>query len=358
MGLERQQLFTDPNQETNAMRSVTLRHAILIVSLIASTSVARSAQSDSSRIVREVGDAHLAAVTRDDLQRQLKLGLPVNELPDYSFAAAERRSKEAAEWLSKLARVRPGGLAHEETLSVDVLTHQLQTRIDATHSFYFAPQVTPYASPIGPMAQAFAVMPLSTAGDRARYLARLHDMKKLVATLATNVAAQARRGIRIPKPELALVEGFLKSLAVTGEASPFRPAAARLATMSTTGRATFLQNVDTEIQTAIASPIGGLARSLRGDYAASAPEAVGLSQYPGGLEFYRSLVKSYTTMDVTPEDVHAIGLANVAKINAEMAKIREELKFTGTQAEFKASLRSNPKLFPNTPEEIGDSLMS
>ncbi len=340
------------------MRNTTFKHPLLIIGLFAAATAAPAAESDSSRIVREVGESYLQAITRENPLRQLKLGLPVKELPDYSFAADERRSKDAADLLLKLSKIQPAELAYEETLSVDVLRRQLQTRVDGPKGFYFRPQVTPYSSPIGPMAQVFGGMPLAKPEDRVRYLARLGDIRKLAGTLAATIDGQVARGIRISKPELVLVDGFLKSFAATGEASPFRPAAARLQALPARDREAFLKSVDVKIETVVAPSIASLATSLRGDYAAKAPDSVGLSQYPGGLEAYHALVKFHTTMDVTPEEVHAIGLKNVAAVNAEMAKVREELKFTGTQAEFKASLRSNPRLFPKTPEEIGERLMS
>ena len=340
------------------MRSAALRRPFVILSLIVAPVLGGAAENGSSRLVREVGDAYLQAVTRESPMRQLKLGLPLDRFPDYSFVGAERRSKEAATPLARLANVRPGELTHEESLSVDVLTRQLQARVDGPKGFYFQPQVTPYSSPIGLAAQVFAAMPLAKGEDRARYLGRLDDMKTLAATLGANLDGQVARGIRVPKPELVMVEGFLKSFSATGEASPFRPAAERLAAVPAVDRDAFLASVDSKIETVVAPAISGLAAALRGDYAAKAPESVGLWQYPGGLDAYRALVKAHTTMDVTPEEVHAIGLKNVARVSGEMTKIREELKFTGTQAEFKASLKANPKLFPKTAEEIGERLMS
>jgi uncharacterized protein (DUF885 family) len=62
-------------------------------------------------------------------------------------------------------------------------------------------------------------------------------------------------------------------------------------------------------------------------------------------------------METTPEEVHRIGLTEVERINREMAAIRSELGFTGTKAEFHASLAKNPRFFAKTPEEVGERLM-
>jgi uncharacterized protein (DUF885 family) len=62
-------------------------------------------------------------------------------------------------------------------------------------------------------------------------------------------------------------------------------------------------------------------------------------------------------MDVTPAQVHRIGLERVAAIDAEMKRVRDRLGFKGSKAEFKALLKKDARLFPRTPEEIGQRLM-
>lgn len=334
-------------------------HRLLLAVFVASALQPKTAaENASARAVREVGDAYLQVLTRENPSRRLKLGLPIEKLPDVTLAGEERDAREAAGLLARLGPVKRAELNHEESLSLDVLARQLALRVDAPKSFYYRFQVTPYLSPLGGVGQIFSALPLAIPADRDRYLARLAEVPALCDAILANVQAQAAKGIRVPKPELDQVDGFLKAFAATGEGSPFRPKAARLGSLAEPDRAAFLKAVDTLVQTKVAPAVFGLAAAVSGDYRLKAPEAVGLKQYPGGLDAYREFVKFHTTMDVTPEQVHEIGLRNVARIASEMAKIREELGFKGTQAEFKESLRSNPRFFPKTPGEIGDRLMS
>jgi uncharacterized protein (DUF885 family) len=69
------------------------------------------------------------------------------------------------------------------------------------------------------------------------------------------------------------------------------------------------------------------------------------------------LVRWHTTLETTPQEVHEIGLAEVARIEREMAAIRAELGFTGTQRAFHAQLARDPRFFATTPEEFGERLM-
>lgn len=332
--------------------------AALTLSLLSLAALASAAENASSRLVREVGEAYLQVLTRENPSRRLKLGLPIEKLPEVTLAGEERDAKEAAGLLARLGPVKRAELNHEESLSLDVLTRQLTLRVDGPKSFYYRFQVTPYLSPLGGVGQIFSAMPLAMPADRDRYLARLAEAPALVDAIVANVQAQAGKGIRVPKPELDQVDGLLKAFSAIGGASPFRPRPARLASLSEAERAAFLKAVDALVGDKVSPAVVRLATAVSGGYRGKAPEAVGLQQYPGGLEAYRDLVKFHTTMDITPEQVHAIGLENVARVAGEMAKIREELGFKGTQAEFKESLRTNPRLFPKKPEEIGERLMS
>lgn len=330
----------------------------LVLCLLSAATLSPAAETASSRLVREVGDAYLQVLTRENPSRRLKLGLPIEKLPDVTLAGEEAAAREAEALLRRLEPAKPAELSHEESLSLDVLRRQLTNRVKAPSLFYFGFQVTPYSSPLSEVGQIFAALPLATAADRDRYLARLAEVPALADVVVANLGAQSARGIRVPKPELDQVDALLKAFSGVGAASPFRPAAPRLSAMAEADRVAFVKSVDDRVSGAVAPAIRRVAAAVSGDYRAKAPEAVGIGQYPGGPAAYRELVKFHTTMDITPEEVHQIGLKNVARIAGEMAKIREELGFKGTQVEFKASLRTNPRLFPKTPEEIGERLMS
>ena len=317
-----------------------------------------AAENASSRLVREVGESYLQIVTRESPMRRLKLGLPIDSLPDVTLAGEEAGAREASVLLARLAPVKASELTHEEGLSLDVLKRQLALRVESPRSFHYRFQVTPYMSPLGVAGRIFASLPLATDADRDRYLARLSEVPAMAAAIQTNVEAQASKGIRVPKPQLDQVDGLLKAFQATGLVSPFRPAVGRLAGLADAPRDEFLKAVDQAITAKVAPAIARLAASVQGDYRAKAPEAVGLGQYPGGPAIYREFVKFHTTMEVTPEEVHAIGLKNVERIAGEMAGIRAELGFKGTAVQFKESLRTDPRLFPKTPEEIGNRLMS
>jgi uncharacterized protein (DUF885 family) len=97
---------------------------------------------------------------------------------------------------------------------------------------------------------------------------------------------------------------------------------------------------------------------LKGDYSQKAPDNVGLWQYPGGSEYYTFLVKLNTNKDITPEDVHEIGIKSVKQNYEGIAKIKDKVGFEGSLDDFVHFLKTDKQFFPKTAEEIGEKLRS
>jgi len=87
-------------------------------------------------------------------------------------------------------------------------------------------------------------------------------------------------------------------------------------------------------------------------YIPAARDSLGLSQLPGGAAMYAFFVKHMTTTDYTPEQIHEIGLKEVARIQSEMLKIRQQLNFTGSPAEFSDQVLNAPRFRFHSAEEI------
>ena len=88
------------------------------------------------------------------------------------------------------------------------------------------------------------------------------------------------------------------------------------------------------------------------DYIPGARDTIGASELPNGRAYYAYLVGHFTTMDVTPDDVHQIGLEEVSRIRREMDDVIEEVGFEGDFAAFLAFLRTDPQFYPESPEEL------
>ena len=161
----------------------------------------------------------------------------------------------------------------------------------------------------------------------------------------------------MPKGELDLVDAFLASDLEALDRT-FGVDGARLEGVSEAEAKAFRSAVANMIENGIRPAVKALAADYGDEYRRVAPSTVGLSQYPGGREYYAWLVKRHTTFDVTADEVHKIGLAEVDRINGEMARVRERLNFTDTKADFHKFIRTDPRFFPKSADEIGTKLMA
>jgi uncharacterized protein (DUF885 family) len=199
-------------------------------------------------------------------------------------------------------------------------------------------------------------LPLRTPADADRYASLLAEYPRLVGQMRTRLTAQAERGIRLPKDEVPLVKAYLEGALAAGPASPFAVADARLSALAADEASSFrsvLAKHTSEAQAALRELLAEIETLAR-----SAPDSVGLSQYPGGGAAYEWLVKAHTTLDVTPQDVHRIGVEEVARIETRMADVRRKLGFSSTAAAFRESVRKDPRFRAKTADEVGERLMA
>lgn len=317
-----------------------------------------AAFAGSPETLKQASEDYWSYLQEESLGLRLRLGLKVEKLPDLSFEKAQAKAAFARALLRKLRRVREKELSYEERLSLSILREEAQKILDSLKYYWLTFPVTPYASPFRVVHRCFSMYRFQGSADLDRYIALLGHYARLLRAMEGKLREQERRGTLLPKEEVALVLPVLATVMKEGEASLFSVKAERLAALPETDGQQFQRRVEAAVRSEILPAAKNLFDFLAGDYSAKAPSAVGLWQYPGGKEFYRHLVKLHTTLDVSPEEVHRIGLSEVTRINGELEKIRQSLGFEGSMSEFRRYLKTDPRFFPKTPEEIGERLLA
>ena len=117
--------------------------------------------------------------------------------------------------------------------------------------------------------------------------------------------------------------------------------------------AAFQRNVDDTIRQAVNPSIQRLVTFIDTTYRAHAPAGVGVSQYAGGADYYRYLIHQHTGLDLTPQQIQDIGVAEIARLEGELDKVRVAAAFSGTFAEFRTFLKTDRRFFPKSSEDIG-----
>lgn len=310
----------------------------------------------SRRVLRQALDAVWDKTLEESLYLRLQEGLPVETLPEVSHVEALEDAAFARELLDRLEAVEAGELTYPESLDLAILRRQLEAAVEEPRCFWLTFPVTPYTSPLPLVHRVFTEAAFAGAGDLERYLDLLEQYQRLVGQIEAHLRQQEEKGIRLPRPELELVVPMIRGWVQEPEASLFAVVPERLAAADAEAAAAFQADVAEAVRRRIHPALEGLAAYLDGDYRRQAPETVGLWQYPGGEGCYRSRVRQLTSLDVPPERVHEIGLAEMARIDAQMSELRRSLGFTGTRADFHQALRDDPRFRPDGARAIGDRL--
>ena len=293
----------------------------------------------------------------EDLDLEMKSGLRVSRLPDVSWAGSHADAGFAQALLSRLDQISLNELDDVDYATYQTLKFELRNTVDAAPFFWLRFQVTPYTSPIPVANRVFTSYRFNGPEDRASYFALLSQYPAFIRAIQMNMRGQAARNIRLPKPEIELVRTFLLSYIGDLKQSPFYVNSERLQAAGTPAEVSDFQGRVAALVTQRINPaLQALVQSMSGDYRSRAPDKVGLSQYPNGKKYYEYLVRLHTTLDVTPEEVHRIGLEQVAELETKMEQVRARLGYGGKEGEFTRFILTDPRFYPKTPDEMKEKM--
>lgn len=195
---------------------------------------------------------------------------------------------------------------------------------------------------------------LSSREEYANYLAQLASYPRYFGEQLDNMRAGLARGFTPPKVTLVGRDASLASVVDarpedTVFYTPFKsmPAAIPAAEQDAL-RAQAVAAIRSQVQPAYARVLA----FMRDDYVPRAREVLAAERLPDGKAYYQSKIVEYTTTSLSADEIHGIGLAEMAKIRAEMADTIRQTGFTGDFPAFLAFLRSDPRFYAKTPEEL------
>lgn len=287
-----------------------------------------------------------------------QVGLPVETIRPITLEAADRDAAFAQTVLGGLAPIDAEHLDHDHWLTYRTLRFLASNDVARRKYFWLAQQATPYAGggQIGAITTLLTSFQFAGADDARRYISLLHQYAAFVGSVRAFLEGQHERSIILPDVESGAAEAVFRGYAEPAQSSLLVPADTRLRALPAADRAAVEEQAASVVSAELVPAFESVAAYLAGPYRAEAPADVGLSQYPGGREYYQYLIQAYTTVTITPEKLHELGLAEVARLNAQLDEIRRQVGFTGTLQEFKHFLAHDPQFFAKTTADFGDRL--
>lgn len=271
-------------------------------------------------------------------------GLPFNGIKDITLEEARRDAAFANSRIAALRAIDPATLSPDDEITRRFLLKFHEDVAQGPDNWITDFAITPYSGVLGltGLLEFASKRPLATPAERAEYLHLIAEIGDRLDQMLGRTSAQRDAGIYLPKPAIPSLRATYAVLAGGVEAR-LVPGADRLTGMPASERDAYVAEARSLATGRVVAGMAAIASLLDPDYEARAPEAIGLAQYPGGRERYRRAIATYTTMETSPEALHALGLELVADTQRRLADIRAELGFTGTQAEFHRMIESDPR---------------
>ena len=275
---------------------------------------------------------------------RVRRGLLVEHLRAESLTDKEADAAFARGVLGELTSLDEGALVEDDRLTVGFLKFLLQGWADAPRHHWHSFSVAPYSSYfLGYSLQhVFGAFSFSTGEDVDRYLSLVNDYRSYLAEAGVKLDGQRERGILIPKPALPGIRTSLTRYR-SAAGSLLTPAGDRTGTLSPLDVGRLREGTDRLLSEAVLPAYDALLSRLDTDYEKQAGERVGMCHLPGGENFYREAVRVHTASDWSPERLHEIGLDEVQRLADDMAKARADLGFAGSEADFHAQLKADPR---------------
>ena len=196
---------------------------------------------------------------------------------------------------------------------------------------------------------------LTTVDDYHRYAARLRDVPRYFDQQVDNMRSGLQRGFSVPRAVLDGRDGSIAGVAELKDpeqATFYGPYKSMPASIPETEQAKLRAEGRAAINDQVIPAFSKLLVFYRDEYVPQARTTLAAEAMPGGEAFYRQQIREYTTLDLSPDEIHAIGLKEVARIQAQQQAIIKQLGFKGSFADFLHFLRTDPRFYAKTPQEL------
>jgi len=277
-----------------------------------------------------------------------------DKLSDVSPETLARQAKETEGFRAELQKIDRDSLPFVEQANYDIFATQLRERVE---SYGFGEQYLTINADSGfytgfPL--IWQSMPFDSVKGYENYIARLRAFPRYMDQNIALMREGLKRGMTPPKVTLVGIENSIKPLAVFDDKkSPLWTPFTRIPPQIPAGEQERLLKAGRDaILEAVVPAYARFLEFMTKEYLPNTRETLAASALPNGEAYYKFLIRQYTTLDLTADEIHQIGLDEVKKIRAEMDALIAKVGFKGDFAAFLKFLRTDPQFYAKTPEEL------
>lgn len=334
--------------------SLNLRHWFFVLLALSAISTAASAANEDQRF-ELIMDAHWNATLEQNPTFATSVGVRDfdDKLSDPSLEAYTQSVDLAKSFLSQLSEIEVSALKPEHQLNHSLLKLELETEVAAAE---FGGKYLIINNRSGPHLQLTNLvgrLPFFKQSDYQSYLQRLAAIPSFLQKAQGRIKSGIEAGWVQP---CAPMLGYEKTISVhlvdnVADSVFMGPFKEKPAVVESKDFNQMREQAQAIVSKKVLPALTKFHQFYLTDYAPACREKVGTDSMPGGKEYYEHRVRAFTTTDRSADEIHNIGISEVARIRAEMDVVIKEAKFKGDFAEWLVYLRDNPDFYPKTAEE-------
>jgi uncharacterized protein (DUF885 family) len=277
-----------------------------------------------------------------------------DRLPALGLADLTRRADHARAVLARLHAIDRARLGETDRVSYDLFERELADGLAFDRFKTYRQMITAEGGFHTDFARLADEVPLATVKDYENYIARLRAFPEYARQNTELLRLGVEAGDTLPR---AVMAGFTDAIAVHVVDDPaksplWKPFEQFPGGVPEGERERLRAAARTAIRDDVVPAYRAFLAFMRDVYVPHARTTISAADLPEGRELYAFLVRHFTTLDLTPEAVHEIGLREVERIHGEMLQVLQQVGWKGGLPEFLESLRTDPRFFVHTPEEL------
>jgi uncharacterized protein (DUF885 family) len=276
-----------------------------------------------------------------------------DQLTDYSPEAIHSEIQQRRKFLSQFEAIDPSGFSQQDTLSRTLMIRKLRQEVEGAQFKSWEMPVNQMNGAHLELPELVTLTPFKAASDYEKYVARLHEVPRMFDQLMTNMRQGMRDGLMPPRYLLQKVSKQAEEIAnMKAEESPFAGPLTHFPTdVGGPQQKQMREAVLGAISNDVLPAYRRFAEFVAREYSAHGRTDPGIWSLPDGEARYRYDVRRMTTTDLTPDQIHQIGLDQVSQIESEMLAIAQKLGFKDL-ASLNEHIKNDRQLYATSGEQL------
>ncbi|NNG42611.1 DUF885 domain-containing protein [Pseudoalteromonas sp. NEC-BIFX-2020_002] len=334
-------------------RSNIFHHSLLSLALVCSLSACQMTDINSDQQFTDAAEA-IVDYRKSISPYSNPAGVDGYLLSNLSAEFLEKKYQGNIQLLAQLDAIDKDKLSEENRINLTIIRAQVQNSVD---EYVFNAHYMPLTSEYGFHSSLSFMVSRSdykTAADYQLYLKRLQQVPRFFEQNIGWMRKGLQAGLTQPKAVLIGYQDSINAYIVDDvtQSEFYKPFLTNTAGLSDNEFSVLQRQAQKIIKDQVIVAYKGYLTFFNEEYQPGARSEIGISTTPNGEAFYANRAKYYTTTDMTPKEIHELGLKEVARIRGEMDEVIKQVGFEGTFAEFVHFLRTDPQFYATTPEEL------